>query len=90
MGEALLLRRVVLVLVVWVGEASMDREVGRLIVSTLCLVKDVFGVVSNAIEKMKAVATKGRGFFCDRTSAVVFWDTVLELRTEGGWSVVEF
>ena len=42
------------------------------------------------LKKIKAVATKGRGFFCDRTSAVVFWDTVLELRTEGGWSVVEF
>ena len=40
MGVALLLRRVVLVLVVvWVGEESMDkREVGRLMVSNLCLV----------------------------------------------------
>ena len=34
------------------------------------------------LKKIKAVATKGRGFFCDRTSAVVFWDTVLEFERE--------
>ena len=40
------------------------------------------------LKKIKAVATKGRGFFCDRTSAVVFWDTVLEFEDGGEkWSV---